>query len=97
MTGSNVTPAQRAILDVVAPPSRRHRAQWWSGDQLLAKLSGHSRTTQGVHQTAASLVRRGYLRKRRIGSAEKVYYIITAKGCEIVAALASLDKQAGRP
>jgi DNA-binding MarR family transcriptional regulator len=90
---ADVTRAQRAMLILLNPGSKRTRAQWWVGEDMLRMLYDH-RTTQGVHQTAASLVRRGCLEKRLGGASEKVYYRITDKGREMVAALASLDKAA---
>jgi hypothetical protein len=91
---ADVTRAQRAMLVLVYPGrNKRTLASWWTGEDMLRMLYDH-RTTQGVHQTAASLVRRGCLEKRVGGASEKVYYRITDKGREMVAALASLDKAA---
>ena len=56
----------------------------WTGPELLAHI-GRQSSVQGIHQTAASLVRRGYLRKERrripgYGLGRAVVYIATRAG-----------------
>lgn len=86
---SDLTQPQRAMLELL--DANRHPAfPAWTGDDLLRHLYDNHSSTQGVHQTAASLVRRGYLAKRKVRG--QVVYNVTAKGHELVAALCSLDK-----
>lgn len=92
MPSTDVTTRQRAMLVIMNPARKQDPARWYSGEKLLPLLAGRE-TTQGVHRTAASLVRRGYLARRTVGSSYgKVVYAVTGKGREMVAALASLDK-----
>ena len=93
---SDLTRAQRDMLEVVCPEGKREPA-WWDAPRLLVHLYDHHRTSEGVHVTAASLVRRGFLEKtrNRLGT-PRVAYKITPKGREMVAALRSLDKAAER-
>lgn len=86
---TDVTAAQRAMLELLSGDSYTE-ARWWDGTRLLAHLYQHHRTAQGVHQTASSLVRRGFAQKQTYNRA--VEYRITAQGWEMVNALHSLDK-----
>lgn len=58
--------------------------RWVSGEDLLRHLAplGEHTTAQGVHQTAASLVRRGLLEKR---ADPKIHYRITHEGTRSLA------------
>jgi len=90
-----VTKAQRAMLEVLAHSSHAMRA-----GELLTFLYEHHRTSQGVHQTAASLVRRGYLEKgnqsvrltRSQPPRKSVAYRITHAGRQFLAALSYTER-----
>lgn len=64
---------------------------WIDGAELLRRLPQNHRTTQGVHQTAASLVRHGYVFKDKLAS-RGVEYRITSKGVELLRAMDSLAR-----
>lgn len=62
-----LTVQQRLMLDALAD------GNWWTGPQLAVKLSsypheGRTWTSQGVHQTLASLVFRGRVEKTKATS-----------------------------
>jgi hypothetical protein len=90
---SDVTARQRAMLELLCiSTNARAQGYWWDGPDMLQYLGGPA--VQGVHQTAASLVRRGLIDKaRRRG---QVIYRISVKGRELVAALRSLDARRTR-
>jgi hypothetical protein len=97
---TDVTPAQRAMLALVTPDTLRRQPARWTGDDMLRHLPAYHHTTQGVHMTAASLVRRGYLEKLRVritrGRPPVIAYRVTRTGREMLDALRSLDKAARR-
>lgn len=70
MTAARLSDRQRAVLTAVE--NGRH---WSTGPQILARLQLPGVTVEGVHQTAASLARRGLLLRRR-ESGEPVAYTI---------------------
>jgi len=75
-----VTKAQRAMLETL------DTLGWWDAPHLLTMLYDHHRTTQGVTMTAASLVRRGLVEKRR-NPPNGIVYHITHDGAQLLAAL----------
>jgi hypothetical protein len=92
---SEVTVAQRAMLELLCVSTNaRAQGYWWDGPDMLVYLRSYHVTTQGVHQTAASLVRRGLVEKARHRG--QVIYRISGKGREMVAALRSLDARRTR-
>jgi len=74
-----VTKSQRAMLDAL------DNLGWWDASRLLTQLYEYHRTAQGVHQTAASLVRRGLVKKQTVG--KLVTYHISSDGAQLLAAL----------
>lgn len=72
---SQLTQPQRDMLGILASGSA---GKGMTGDDLARLLYRNHRTTQGAHQTAASLVRKGLATKE--GS--PVTYFITATGRE---------------
>jgi hypothetical protein len=54
-----LTTPQRDMLATLAS-----QTAWWTAADLLRSLYNNHTTTQGVHQTAASLVRNGWAEKR---------------------------------
>jgi len=84
-----VTATQRAMLNILNGSGR-----WMDGTELLVHLYDYHRTTQGVTMTAASLVRRGLVKKQTVGKA--VSYHISSDGAQLLAALRYTDRAAGR-
>lgn len=94
---SDVTVAQRAMLELLCVSTNaRAQGYWWDGPDMLDYLRSYHVTTQGVHQTAASLVRRGLVERDNRASVGRVTYRISPKGREMVAALRSLDARKTR-
>lgn len=88
---NDLTKPQEAMLREIPGDGGRRSgdAGWIDGAELLRRLPDNHATTQGVHQTAASLVRRGYAIKSKIAG-HGVEYRITSKGVELLRALDSL-------
>lgn len=85
MSAPGVTAQQRAAAEFLAANPGR-----WTAADMLRHLYQHHNTTQGVTQTVASLVRRGYVAKHTSG--RHITYSATPKGAELVRALRSLDR-----
>lgn len=93
---SDLTQYQQDMLNAL-----RYSHGYTSARYLLTKLADNHRTEQGVHQTAASLVRKGYLLKRREWAhgnrtVGPIAYSVSPKGVEWLQATDSLTAQAAR-
>lgn len=88
---SKLTAKQQAALDAIK--NARH---WSTGPQLAARLEG-SPSVEGVHQTCASLVRRGLiLRRRELGEPTTYTIAPAAHTAAVVAARKRYDEAATR-
>jgi len=79
-----ITPNERRMLEglTVRHPAR---GRWWTPGNLISYAAQGGRFTpcspQGLHQTGASLVRKGFAEKiRREGARSPVEYAITPLG-----------------
>lgn len=78
-----LTPPQRRLLE--------HADRRWRPGGELADRMHHAGSREGLHSTAASLVRHGYLQRARLRGI--VHYQLTDRGAELLAAEASLRRQ----
>lgn len=92
---NDLTAPQEAMLREIPGNGGRWSgdAGWIDGAELLRRLPQNHSTTQGVHRTAASLVRRGYAMKSKVAG-HGVEYRITEKGVELLRAIDSLRSNA---
>lgn len=78
-----ITPNKRRLLEGLCVQHPHDGARWAPGDLIsFAVQDGRFRdaSVQGLHQTAASLVRKGLATRHKYGSRGRVRYQITDAG-----------------